>query len=137
MGIASKKIPSVVSTQAAARIISVEDDDALRSITTVFLTNLGYQVQSFENADLALEFFKQDDGFDLLLSDVVLPGTLNGVQLGAELQRRKASLKLFFVSGYCYQEQPNEYPVELGDEFLQKPFELRNLAARIETLLLQ
>lgn len=117
------------------RILVVEDDDALRTMCIRFLQESGYQVRSFQTADAAFESFLKDDGVDLLLSDLVLPGELDGAQLGVEMRLKKPGLKMLFMSGYNDQQEFGGKLHALGEGYLQKPFTLPELARTIEAIL--
>ena len=81
-------------------ILVVEDDDALRSYTVETLAELGYRVLPATNGAAALEILDSGNDIDLLFTDVVMPGGLNGRQLADEAVRRRPGLKVLFTTGY-------------------------------------
>ena len=98
--------PSAVAQAAAARpggherVLLVEDDDEVRAVARAFLEQLGYRVIDVPHAAAALELLARDPAFDLLFSDVVLPGGLNGPQLAQAAMQRVAGLRVLLASGY-------------------------------------
>jgi PAS domain S-box-containing protein len=82
------------------RILLVEDDDDVRSLASTFLASMGYRVVDVANAAQALDLLANDPVFDLLFSDVVLPGGMNGPQLAQHAMRRVPTLRALLASGY-------------------------------------
>ena len=82
------------------RILIVEDDDDVRALASAFLEQIGYRVLDVADAARALEVLAADGNFDLLFSDVVLPGGMNGPQLAQHAMRRVPGLRALLASGY-------------------------------------
>lgn len=82
------------------RILLVEDDDEVRAVAVSFLEQLGYRVVDVPHAVAALERLEHDPAFDLMFSDVVLPGGINGPQLAQTAMQRVAGLRVLLASGY-------------------------------------
>lgn len=82
------------------RILLVEDDDEVRAVAGAFLAQLGYQVVEVGHATAALEVLDREADFDLLFSDVVLPGGTSGPQLAQIAMERFPNLKALLASGY-------------------------------------
>jgi CheY-like chemotaxis protein len=78
----------------------VEDDEDVLLVAAENLTELGYHVETAVNAAQALEILRGDDPVDLLFSDVIMPGGMNGVQLAVEARRIRPELKVLLTSGY-------------------------------------
>ncbi|HEX6879870.1 MAG TPA: PAS domain-containing protein, partial [Terriglobales bacterium] len=115
-------------------ILVVEDEEGLRGAICDYLSGMGYRVLSAASGEEALLIAEQEqNGFGLLLTDVVMP-KMNGRQLAGLLQERWPSLKTILMSGYI-----DDSVFRLGcDEthlFLQKPFKLAALAAKIRDIL--
>ena len=81
-------------------ILVVEDDPLVRAYVNTQLQSLGYKTLSAANGVEALAIVDSGAAFDLLFTDVIMPGRLNGRQLAAEMEQRHASLKVLFTSGY-------------------------------------
>jgi CheY-like chemotaxis protein len=84
----------------AETILVVEDDEALRLYTVEILTDLGYSVMAAPNAATALEIIGRGPEIDLLFTDIVMPGGMNGRQLTDEAVRQKPALRVLFTTGY-------------------------------------
>ena len=116
-------------------ILIVEDDAMLRTYVTAQLESLGYRTLSAANAAEALAVGDSGAAFDLLFTDITMPGRMNGRQLATEMATRRAALKVLFTSGY------SENTAALGDgpdaEFmlLAKPYRKSELARMIRLAL--
>jgi len=124
-----------VSEGRRERILLVEDDLELRDLTVRLLGDLGYSVTSAEHGLDAIAAFESNPGFDLLLTDVVLPGPLNGGALAKELTRRNARLKVLYMSGYAANTLRDGRNLDGSAVLLQKPFRRQDLARKVRQVL--
>jgi len=109
------------ATGKGQRILLVEDNHDLRLSTARLLQQAGYVVQAVETPNEALQQVEQGLTFDLLLSDVVLPG-MTGPELAKRLAERLPGLPVLFMSGFAPEASLEQgLPLE-RDNFLQKPF---------------
>jgi PAS domain S-box-containing protein len=108
-------------------ILCVEDDNEVRAYVTGQLESLGYKVISASNAAEALAIVEAATPFDLLFTDIVMPGNLNGRQLAEKLAERLPSLKVLFTSGNTYGAIPQSSP-ERNIPLLSKPYRREELA---------
>jgi PAS domain S-box-containing protein len=95
--------PAAPASNAAGgteTILLVEDDPMVRSFVATQLHGLGYRTIEAANAADALRIIDQGTAFDLLFTDIVMPGQLNGVQMAAEAAKRRSPLKVLFTSGH-------------------------------------
>ncbi len=111
-------------------ILVVEDDDGLRAYTREILQELGYRVLEAGNGVAALEILDSEH-VDLMLSDVVMPGGLNGRQLADEASRRRAGLKVLFMTGYTRNAIVHHGRLDAGVQMITKPFTFDELAAKV------
>jgi two-component system cell cycle sensor histidine kinase/response regulator CckA len=116
-------------------VLLVEDEDAVRSFAARALGQRGYQVLEASTGTEALDVFESHQGdVDLVLSDVVMP-EMDGPTLMAKLRRDRPDLKIIFISGYA----EDSFRKHLADNedfmFLQKPFDLKELAAAVKAAL--
>jgi CheY-like chemotaxis protein len=81
-------------------ILVVEDDALVRKYVTGQLESLGYRTLEAANGTDALAIVDSEVGFELLFTDVIMPGAINGRALAEEAVRRRPSLKVLFTSGY-------------------------------------
>ena len=119
------------------RILMVEDNAQVRTVGAQMLRSLGYQVIVAENGDEAMRYVENGEQFDLLFSDVVMSGGLNGVALAHELRRRRPGLPILLTSGFTSPATASSERAELGAELITKPYRKADLAARLRTLLEQ
>jgi signal transduction histidine kinase/ActR/RegA family two-component response regulator len=116
-------------------ILIVEDDEQLRTLAGLFLSQSGYQVLEAEDGRRALELAAQHDGkIDLLLTDVVMPG-MTGRVLAEELLDRDPRMRVLFISGYTDAIIGRHGFVDPGVNFLHKPFVPIDLAKKVRQVL--
>ncbi|WP_299328265.1 response regulator [Parasphingopyxis sp.] len=113
-------------------ILFVEDQEDVAEVASAMLEELGYTVIHAENAQRALDLLEQHDDIDLLLTDIVMPGTLNGADLALRVQE-EMGLKAVLVTGYADKAIPTDQ-FERFDVIL-KPFRMDELGQRIRAAL--
>ncbi len=119
-------------------VLLVEDEIIVRQVSVIALRGLGYQVYAAADGAEALRVWEEHRGkFDLLLSDMVMPGGMTGLQLAQALRERKPDLKVLLVSGYSTEIVQAETLLAQGIHFLPKPFESRQLAQTVRRCLEQ
>ena len=113
-------------------ILLVEDDVFLRASVRKTLSQLGYRVLEAVNGIEALEVWKQNrDEINLLLTDLVMPGGINGKELGERILKENPELKVIYASGYSAEIAGKDFPLEEGVNFLTKPFQAQKLAQTV------
>jgi PAS domain S-box-containing protein len=134
---ADESIRSVEIDQASGAecILVVEDDAVLRAHAVEILIELGYSVLSAANATIALEIIDAGHDIDLLFTDIVMPGGINGRQLADEAMRRRPRLKVLFTTGYTRNAIVHQGRLDPGVEMIGKPFTFQELGARLRALL--
>jgi CheY-like chemotaxis protein len=115
------------------RILVVEDDDDVRSYVADALRALNYRVDEAADADHALGLIDTEK-FDLLLTDVVLPG-MNGRQLAEQAQFRQDNIRVLFMTGYSRNAIVRQGRLDPGIELLQKPITGGELAGKVRKML--
>lgn len=117
-------------------ILLVEDNPNLLALVRSVLVGLGYRVLEALNGAAALEVFRQHRNEILLvLTDLVLPGELNGRELARRLLDEKPELKVIYTSGYSAEVADKDLKLEDGINFLSKPYKSYKLANTIRTML--
>jgi CheY-like chemotaxis protein len=116
-------------------ILVVEDDDDLRRYTTEALRELGYTVQEAPDGPTALEMIDRRRKLDLLFTDVVLTGGMNGKALADEARRRCPGLQVLFTTGYTSNAIVHHGRLDPEVHLIGKPFSYTELAARVHHLL--
>jgi len=105
------------------KILLVEDEAALRGLASKLLQKQGYQIFEAASGVEALEVWGQHDGvFDLLLTDMVMPGGVTGRELAEKLLADKPELKVIFTSGYSTDMVGENFTLEEEVNFLPKPY---------------
>ena len=99
------------------------------------LSELGYDFIEAEDARAGLAVLGSGRAIDLLITDVGLPGGMNGRQLADAARARQPGLKVLFITGYAETSVLSGGDLEAGMRILTKPFELKQLAQRVETIL--
>ncbi|MFJ4067372.1 ATP-binding protein [Pseudomonas sp. NPDC089996] len=122
--------PPLPALQGGKTVLLVEDERTLRMVVAETLEELGYQVLQAADGAAALELLRSGVRVDLLLSDVGLPGEMDGWQLAEKALGLNGALKTLFVTGYV---QASE--LAAGRPVLSKPFTLQALGSRVGELL--
>ncbi|MFY9600175.1 MAG: ATP-binding protein [Pseudolabrys sp.] len=115
-------------------ILIVEDDDGVRQYASEILRDLNYQVIEAKDSATALRLLDADKKFDLLLTDVVLPGK-NGRELATEVENRRPRTRVIFMTGYSRNAIVHHGRLDPGTELIQKPLVERVLARKIRQVL--
>jgi signal transduction histidine kinase len=116
-------------------ILVVEDDRLVRGYVLTQLRSLGYVTLEAANATEALGIVKAGHEFDLLFTDVIMPGAMNGRQLADELQKIKPGLKVLYTSGYTENAIIHHGRLDSGVLLLAKPYRKSELAVMIRIAL--
>jgi len=116
-------------------VLVVEDDVALRGFAVESLSELGYFVHAATDARMALELVDRLPIIDLLFTDVVMPGGMNGRQLADEAARRRPGLKVLFTTGYTRNAIIHHGRLDPGVELIGKPYSFRELTKRVREIL--
>lgn len=114
-------------TTASGRILMVEDDEYVRNTLLMQLENMGYQVTAVENGQAALERLTSGLEFDLLLTDVVMPGPLQGPGLADRVRERFPDLPVILMSGYAELEDAGGSGPRRDYLLLPKPVRAKDL----------
>ena len=117
-------------------ILVLEDEPDVRNLALTILDGLGYRVLGASDANAAMLVLEEETGnIDLLLSDVVLPGGVNGPQFVAEALRLYPKLKVVFMTGYSSGATLQDQPIATGMPVLRKPFRSAALANLVHDIL--
>ncbi len=123
----------VLEPNAMTKIIIVEDDPAIAEMLQYHLRDLSYEVEHFDNGAIARDYLQQAE-YDLVLLDIMLPD-YNGLDLCRELRQSRPSIPIMLLTSLD-SEADRVVGLELGaDDYLTKPFSMRECQARIKALL--
>jgi len=132
-----QKAPAAVEAipRGSETVLVVEDEESVRNLTRRILEKAGYRVFDAANPERAEALFRiQPEVFDLLLTDVIMPGA-SGPALFEKLARKQPRLKALYVSGYTDDSIVRQGQLDPGVQFLQKPFTAHGLNERVREIL--
>jgi nitrogen-specific signal transduction histidine kinase/ActR/RegA family two-component response regulator len=129
----SKRISRILRANSARRIMLVEDDDAVRELTTRILERVGFNVAIADTPEIALELLAETR-YDLLITDVVMPG-MGGRELADRAREHDPGLRVLFISGYTSDEVLRRGVQEDDVDFLNKPFASNQLSDKVQDIL--
>jgi CheY-like chemotaxis protein len=116
-------------------VLVTEDDDMVRSHVALMLRELGYTVIVSSNGPEALAIIDSGVPFDLLLTDVIMPGGMTGRALAEEATKRRPGLKVLYMSGYSENAIVHHGRVDAGVHLLRKPYRRSELALKVRQVL--
>jgi PAS domain S-box-containing protein len=120
---------------ASAVVLVVEDEPALRMVIRDVLADRGYMVLEADNGRSGLIVVESSARIDLLITDVGLPGGMNGRQLADAARQLRRSLKVLFITGYAESAAAGSGRMEPGMEIMTKPFAVDALEARVQGMI--
>ena len=116
-------------------ILVVEDDILVRENLCNQLKNLGYRVISAVNGDEALPIIEERPDIDLLLTDIIMPGSMHGGALAHAVRKVRPDIKVLFTSGYTENSIVHNGRLDPGVDFLGKPYRVKQLARKLRLVL--
>ncbi len=116
-------------------MLIVDDEPTVRMLVTEVLEDLGYTAIEAADSVAGLKVLQSDVRIDLLVTDVGLPGGMNGRQMADAGRVRRPGLKVLFITGYAENAAVGNGHLEPGMQVLTKPFVMEALAARIKELI--
>ena len=128
-------ISPIASFRGSEVILLVEDDAPVRDFAKSQLVDLGYRVLVAINAVEALNVIQEHKEIEVLFTDVVMPGGMNGHELASEACRYNPNLKILYCSGYAENAILHHGLLEKDVELLNKPYSRLELARRIREVL--
>jgi PAS domain S-box-containing protein len=121
---------------AGETVLVVDDEPSVRLLVTDVLNELGYAAIEAADGASGLQVLRSDARIDLLITDVGLPGGLNGRQMAdAARSSNRPDLKVLFITGYAANVAIGNGRLDLGMHVLTKPFAMDKLAARIRSII--
>lgn len=125
----SRHVPFTPTPSPSQLILVVEDEPIIRELLCEILECEGFNTKSMENADLALDFLtSQANLVGLLLTDINMPGNINGADLANTSAKLWPSMPIVVMSGF---ESPQTAGIIKAVKFLTKPFSMDNMVAVI------
>ena len=114
---------------ASTRVVLVDDNDEVRGVTAAFLEDAGFKVDQADSAHAGLDLLERSEGAaDILVSDLIMPGGMDGLAFANEVRRRWPELPVILVSGYSTSAAR---ATELGYTLYMKPYDMADLVRGI------
>ncbi|WP_294293357.1 response regulator, partial [uncultured Sphingomonas sp.] len=120
--------------RSAATVLVVDDEPTVRMLVVDALSDLGYHVLEAIDGASGLALLDATPEVDLLITDVGLPGGLNGRQVADAARTHRPGLKVMFITGYAENAVLNHGHVEPGMAVVTKPFSVDDLVTRVERM---
>jgi len=117
---------------SAGQVLVVEDDDEVAALTVEMINQLGYDTTRVASAEAALGALADRRAVDIVFSDIMMPGRMDGVELAQEIRRRRPNLPVLLTSGYAEGARRNAGAQEI--KIIPKPYridELRDALAAV------
>ncbi len=127
--------PAPVGARSGETIVLVDDEPTVRMLATEALEDRGYRIIAASSGAEALGVLHSDAHVDLLVSDVGLPGGINGRQLADAARLVRPGLKVLFITGYAQAGMAADGDLEPGMQVLTKPFPIQELATRVDQVI--
>lgn len=118
-----------------AMVVIVDDEAPIRILAAEALSDAGYDFVAAEDGRAGLALLKATPSAELLITDVGLPGGMNGRQLADAARAARPGLKVLFITGYAESAVLTGGDLEEGMHIMTKPFELKALARRVTSLI--
>jgi CheY-like chemotaxis protein len=120
----------------AETILLVEDEPPVRELVASILQNYGYNVLQAATGAEAVEVWRNNrEKIAMLLTDLIMPGGMNGRELAETLWKEQPQLKVVFTSGYSADIVGKDFKLESDTNFLQKPYHPQSLAHNVRRCL--
>jgi PAS domain S-box-containing protein len=132
---ASDTMTDMPRAQQGETVLVVDDEPSVRMLVTEVLEDLGYAAIEAEDGKTALKILESARRIDLLITDVGLPGGLNGRQLADAARTSRPGLNVLFITGYAESAVIGQENLASGMSIIAKPFALEALAARIQAII--
>jgi CheY-like chemotaxis protein len=127
--------PALVHVRGSEVALVVDDEPAIRMLLVVTLEKLGCHALEAANGVAALKILQSDARIDLLITDVRMPGGLNGPELVEQVRRLRPTLKVLFITGYAESGPIAGRQLGPGTHLLTKPFSIDSFTAKLDGLL--
>ncbi len=127
--------PPLARSDRSETILLVEDDEQVNRFASEALQDRGYRVVAAPDGPTALRLLGEQPDIELLFTDVVLPGGMNGRQLADEVRRLRPAMKVLFATGYTRNAIIHQGRLDADVELLTKPFTADALGRKIRQIL--
>ena len=120
--------------EASGMVLIVDDESDLLEVTSSYVQDLGFKVIPATDGNLALQMLERNPDIEYLLTDIVMPGGLNGVSLAQEVRKRQPNVKVLYMSGFPSGVIADKSGIELDAPLITKPFSFEELVSAMDEL---
>lgn len=121
--------------KASGKVLVVDDERDLLEVTSSYVTELGFNVLPASDGNFALKLLERNPDIEYLLTDVVMPGGINGVALAQQVRKHLPNIKILYMSGFPSGEIADKSGIELDAPLLTKPFSYEELISAMDELI--
>ncbi len=132
---ASVPVPTSSGVRSG-RILLVEDNRSVRELLALTLRREGYEVLTAHSTESAIQVFNEAKSLDLLITDIAIPGKMQGPQLAKLFKESRQDLKLIYISGYSFGLETQKVGLVESDVLITKPFRQALLLNAVEEAML-
>ena len=125
---------ALAESSAPCNVLLVEDDEVVRITAIAMLESLGHRVQACADADEALALLERDASVQVLFTDLMMPGSIGGLELAEVARERRPWLRVILTSGWADSDLPANLGPGKADTFLLKPYSLADLSRAFATI---
>jgi len=119
---------------AASKVLVVDDEYELLEVTVSYVEDLGFNVLAASDGNIALRTLEKNPDIEYLLTDIVMPGGINGVSLAREVRKRLPHVKILYMSGFPSGVIADKSGIELDSPLITKPFSFEELVSAMDLL---
>ena len=130
----SEELVPLVTNEQQHTVLVVDDEPMIRAIVSELLKDLGYNVLEAGDSAIGLKILQSDVPIDLLISDVGLPGGLNGRQMADAGRVSRPALHVLFITGYAENAAIGHGHLSPGMQVMTKPFDMQSMTSRVRSI---
>jgi PAS domain S-box-containing protein len=131
----SSNIDKKLHAEASGKVLIVDDECDLLEVTSSYVQDLGFKVLPASDGNLALKVVEDNPDIEYLLTDIVMPGGLNGVSLAQLVKERLPDIKILYMSGFPSGVIADKSGIELDAPLITKPFSYEELVSAMDELM--
>jgi len=124
-----------VSTTHGETVLVIDDEEPIRMVVTMVLQDAGYRVLEAADGPAGLRILQSDARIDLLITDIGLPGGVNGRQVAEAARGMRPGLRILFATGYAENSVFGNGHLAVGMEVITKPFTMAALTSRVRAMI--